>query len=193
MYDILKYKDIIDLQDEATIKRYEIISKLSKDFTIANDRALEMDKLLTEQIDMEVGSRPPDEGPELEEDAANEKPVTASPLPPKEKKQVIPSGTDIETQFRELFNALKDQQPRYIRYELPGITTVEMEKPEIDSFQQTAHDLALASTATLPRAAATPTPHLPPAPLPPTPPSPAHTPPNYSHSPRHPSLHTTST
>ncbi len=149
MYDILKYKDIIDLQDEATIKRYEIISKLSKDFTIANDRALEMDKLLTEQLDMEVGSRPPDEGPELEEDAANEKPVTASPLPPKEKKQVIPSGTDIETQFRELFNALKDQQPRYIRYELPGITTVEMEKPEIDSFQQIVDDLVLGSNVML--------------------------------------------
>src|SRR5260221_2424661 len=149
MYDILKYKDIIDLQDEATIKRYEIISKLSKDFTIANDRALEMDKLLTEQLDMEVGSRPPDEGPELEEDAANEKPVTASPLPPKEKKQVIPSGTDIETQFRELFNALKDQQPRYIRYELPGITTGEMEQPGFDGLTPAVDALRVSSYSML--------------------------------------------
>src|SRR5258708_5486641 len=110
---------------------------------------VERSKLLTEQPELEEGRRTPEASPASTRQTEEKKPVTASPLPPKEKKQVIPSGTDIETQFRELFNALKDQQPRYIRYELPGITTVEMEKPEIDSFQQIVDDLVLGSNVML--------------------------------------------
>jgi|GEM_PF-3254811 len=148
MYSVVKYRSIIDLQDADTIKRYKLIEGLSKSFTVANDKALELDKLLTEQLDMEVGQ--PDEG---EDNEGEDDPVTVTPAPVARKKpKPAASATvsaDLEKEFRELFTALKDQQPRIIRYELPGVVTVPMEQPEIDSFQMIVDDVVMGNNVFL--------------------------------------------
>lgn len=147
MYSITKYSSIIDLQDADTIKRYNLIKGLSKDFTVANEKALELDKLLTEQLDMEVGA--PDE-----DDEDNTDDVTVTPAPATMRKKPKPAApatvsADLEKEFRELFTALKDQQPRFIRYELPGVVTAPMEQPEIDSFQQIVDDVVMGNNVFL--------------------------------------------
>jgi len=150
MYNIVKYSSIIDLQDEDTIKRYNLIKGLSKDFTVAHDKALELDKLLTEQLDMEVG-KPDDEEDEEDDSPANNTPRPAPSRKPKPATTTIPAGisADLENDFRELFTALKDQQPRTIRYELPHVVTPEMEQPEIDSFQQIVDDVVMGNNVFL--------------------------------------------
>jgi len=54
MYKIKKYQDIVPAYGSTVIKRFDIIRKLSKDFSVSNKTALEMDKLLTEQIEDEI-------------------------------------------------------------------------------------------------------------------------------------------
>lgn len=146
MYSIVKYRNIIDLRDDATIKRYRLIEQLSKGFTVANDKALELDKLLTEQLDMEVGE-PEDE--DDDEDTPSPDPAEVMHTKPKRVAASPVISNDLEQQFRELFDALKDHQPRYIRYELPRVTTQEMEKPEIASFQQIVDDVVMGNNVLL--------------------------------------------
>lgn len=140
MYSIVKYRDIISSRDADTIKRYELIEKLSRGFTVENKTALEMDKLLTEQLDMETGSNGDDGTASVS---------TAAPSKPRASRPAATISTDLEQQFRELFDALKDQQPRLIRYDLPRVATMEMEKPEIDAFQQIIDDVVMGSNVLL--------------------------------------------
>ena len=41
MYKLLNYQDSIAEQDEDTQKRYNLVKKLSKDFTVENEMALQ--------------------------------------------------------------------------------------------------------------------------------------------------------
>lgn len=150
MYSIVKYRNIIDLRDDATIRRYRLIEQLSKGFTVANDKALELDKLLTEQLDMEVGAPDADADENDEQDDISMQAQTA-PAPRKKSKPATASvvSTELEKEFKELFAALKDQKPQIIRYKLPSITTPEMEKPEIDDFQCIVDDLLLGNNVFL--------------------------------------------
>src|SRR4051812_29956328 len=97
MYKIVKYRDIISGRDADTVKRYHLIEKLSKGFTAENKVALEMDQLLTEQLDMEMDTAQAVHVP---------KPSTTNNV-----RQSQPVKVDLEQQFQELFNALKNQQP----------------------------------------------------------------------------------
>ncbi|QHS60839.1 AAA family ATPase [Chitinophaga agri] len=154
MYSVVKYKGIIDLQDDATMKRYRMVEQLSKGFTVANSTALEMDKLLTEQLDMEIGSPDEDNGnDQRNEDEENvHKALTPTQSASRKKPKLVPSlaiSANLEKEFRELFVALKDQKPQVIRYELPQVVTLGLEKPEVDAFQQIVDDLVLGSNVLL--------------------------------------------
>ena len=54
MYKIKKYQDIVPAYGSTVMKRFEMIQKLSKNFSVSNKIALEMDKLLTQQIEDEI-------------------------------------------------------------------------------------------------------------------------------------------
>ncbi|NLR58845.1 AAA family ATPase [Chitinophaga polysaccharea] len=147
MYSVVKYKDIIDLQDEDTIKRYRLIEQLSKGFTVAHKIAQEMDHLLTEQLELTAGKPHNDDETDDEDTGDDHMPVP--PVTSRKPQSRTAISTELETAFRDLFAALKDQKPQIIRYELPQVTTPEMEKPEIDSFQQIVDDLVLGSNVFL--------------------------------------------
>lgn len=171
MYKIEQYKDRIASLDAETQKRFEMVKRLSENFTKTHPTAFEMDKLLAEQMEME------DEFESEEEDERS------STIPPK-------AGTtgEIEEKFNELFEALKharisspvskedvlaafketldttkigyknldvqvqemlSQKPVIVKYELPKKTTTPFKKPEIDSFQQIVDDIMLGSNVML--------------------------------------------
>jgi len=139
MYSIIKYRDIIAGRDADTRKRYEMIEKLSKGFTVENKTALEMDKLLTEQLDLEQD----DEAATTSDDTSA---VVASR--PRTRKTSKPSSDLVES-FNELFEALKSQTPQVIRYELPQVTPPSFEKPEINDFQKMVDDLVMGNNVFL--------------------------------------------
>jgi cobaltochelatase CobS len=172
MYNIPGYKSLIESQDADTRKRYSMVEKLSKGFTIANATALEMDKLLVEQMEL------------------LEKPVTVSaskPALPVITPPPIPAG--VEAAFNDLFEALKNQQsagsavsmdtvkaavqqvlytapirlehldeplqrrlaatPVIVRYDLPHVATMPFAKPKIRGFQQMVDDVMLGNNIML--------------------------------------------
>jgi hypothetical protein len=56
MYKVEKYQDVMPGFGKAFEKRFELIRKLSKDFTVSNKTALEMDELLFEQVKESINS-----------------------------------------------------------------------------------------------------------------------------------------
>ncbi len=113
MYSVEKYKDIISTTDADTQKRYSIIEKLSKGLTVENDTALQMDKLLTEQLDLEYGDQT---------DPATISPASTSttnaPAKPTNKKPKKRSAStskkeesvdEVVDSFTKLFEAIKNQ------------------------------------------------------------------------------------
>lgn len=176
MYSIEKYKDLIASQDADTQKRYSMVEKLSRGFTVENATALEMDKLLTEQ--MELAS-------------ATNTPAAKSPVPQSSAAKPLPASNDIDNLFNNLFNALKDppgqtagtafdkemlkdavretlattkiglsnldtqlqqklsSSPVIIKYDLPKTTTSAFKKPEINSFQQIVDDVVMGNNVML--------------------------------------------
>lgn len=171
MYSIEKYKNLIASQDADTQKRYSMVERLSKGFTVDNATALEMDRLLTEQ--MELAS------------------ATNTPAPQLPSHKSHPAKSNIDDLFNDLFDALKNQQapaagdavskdalkaavketlattkirlenldeglqqklstnPVIIKYDLPKITTTAFKKPEITSFQQIVDDVMLGNNVML--------------------------------------------
>jgi MoxR-like ATPase len=141
MYSIEKYRDIIGDQDADTRKRYEMIEKLSKGFTVENKTALEMDKLLAEQLDLEQD----DEPVATSDDTSS---VVASK--PRARRNNKPSASsDLIESFNELFEALKSKAPQIIRYELPQVTTPNFQKPAINDFQNMVDDLVMGNNVFL--------------------------------------------
>ena len=178
MYRIKEHKHLISSQDADTQKRYAMIEKLSRDFTVENKTALEMDKLLVEQLEVEKKRSSPDA-------------TAKTSLPPKKptakKSNVASESKDVEEIFQELFDALKTQQgqpinkegirdllkselhdmqigfrnlddevrrilstqPQTIRYVLPPAVTTAFKKPSIPSFQQIVDDVLMGNNIML--------------------------------------------
>lgn len=141
MYSIVKYKDIISGRDADTRKRYEMIERLSKGFTVENRAALEMDKLLTEQLDLEQ-----EDEPEASDDYSSSA-VVAKPKARKSSTSSVPP--DLIQSFNELFDAIKSQTPQVIRYDLPPTNTPNFQKPGINDFQKMVDDLVMGNNVFL--------------------------------------------
>ncbi len=173
MYSITKYNHLIPNQDADTQKRYAMIEKLSKNFTVENKTALEIDKLLVEQLEMENKS--------LKEFESDIKTTSSTSHAKTVKRATKGRSKDVEEIFQELFDALKDQQsqsvnkeavrellknefhniqigfknldqevrqilstqPQTIRYELPSSTTTTFKRPPIPAFQHIVDDILL--------------------------------------------------
>jgi len=173
MYNTEAHSDYFSAADPETRKRFEMVKKLSKQFTIKNKTALDIDKLLMEQK-------------QLSEVAA--KPVAVKPAiqPPKPASRKPETSRNLTESFEELFQILKEQaiQPaseltfskellkdtlhetlkevkiRYgdldsdvqkrlssvpitIKYELPERALPEFVKPPIGKFQDMVDDVVL--------------------------------------------------
>lgn len=151
--------------DEETQKRFDIIQRLSRDFTIENKTALQMDELLFEQIQLEA----PSEQKHIEPKRQSSKPVVSTP-------KTSSSNQSIEQSFKELFDALQQvknpssfnpnqkigfdnldtelqrllsSKPQTIRYEIRDVQTKEFSKPDIPSFQNIVDDVMMGNNVFL--------------------------------------------
>jgi len=136
MYKVKEYEDLIAGKDADTKKRFQMIKSLSKNFTVQNKTALEMDELLAEQLEME----------EEEEHSGGQTTVVKNW---QAKARKTNGSFDIEQSFSELFELLKNRQPQIIKYELPKVTIPAFKKPDIDSFQQIVDDVVLGNNVFL--------------------------------------------
>ncbi|MGZ4089110.1 MAG: AAA family ATPase [Bacteroidia bacterium] len=165
MYKIEKYKDQISSLDAETKRRFEMVRKLSKNFSTENKTAFEIDDLLAELLDEHF------------------KPVKSSASSSKTKAQNSSVKNSGNKEFDELFEALKKQgtqkngiskedineslseilekrkisfydldgdtqkllssKPQVIKYDFPKIETPTFKKPNIPSFQQIIDDVVL--------------------------------------------------
>lgn len=150
--------------DEETQKRFEMIQKLSRDFTTENKTALAMDELLFEQIQLETAVQTK----HVESREKTSKPVVS--------QQKSTSNQSIEESFQELFDALQQVKnptgiipnqkisfnnldselqrllsitPQTIRYEIRDVKTKEFSKPDIPSFQNIVDDVMLGNNVFL--------------------------------------------
>jgi len=138
MYKIISYKDVIADKDADTRKSFELIKKLSKNFTVENKTALDMDELLVEQLEME------------EEEKSTTKNSASNQNGQKKTETKRTNGAfDIEKSFSELFEVLKDRQPQIIKYDFPKTETPAFKKPDIEAFQQIVDDIMLGSNVFL--------------------------------------------
>ena len=137
MYRNKQYEDWIeDYADEEAKSLYDMAKTLSKNFTLENPVALDLDKTLMELMEVET---------------APESKAQVKPEPERaEKKNPLVktnSQNDLTEKFEELFEALT--QTRSIRYELPERTLPSFTKPPIESFQQIVDDLMLGNNVML--------------------------------------------
>lgn len=174
MYQIEKYLDVIAQQNEDTQKRFNIVQKLSRNFTIENTKALELDALLVQQLQLEFSVK-----------------NTTQPDTSREIKSIKENkDTGIEEKFNELFNALKNQdfskqssvnpidiektvtavlnkqkiqlsqldegiqnrlsaQATIIKYDIPEHKTEAFKKPDITAFQQIVDDVIMGNNVFL--------------------------------------------
>ena len=176
MYSVSQYSHLIAEQDADTQKRYALIEKLSEGFTKANTTALELDKLLTEQLELEQSS---------DTSVAKNKPITSSPKKSANKNKP-PTESEIEALFSDLFYTLKNQgqsvsfetvrqavedsllqtkitfsqldenlqnklstAPVLVKYDIPGVSTPVFKKPQIASFQYIVDDIILGNNVML--------------------------------------------
>ncbi len=167
MYKIKNYSQQIKQMDTETQKRFEMIQRLSRDFSIENKTALAMDELLFEQIQLETSSAPTFEPKPIEKN----QPSKPTSITPKSK-----SNQSIEESFEELFQALKQvknpsgfstgekigfdnldaelqrllsSKPQTIRYEIRNEPTKEFSKPDIPSFQNIVDDVMMGNNVFL--------------------------------------------
>lgn len=175
MYKTEKHKDYFTSASDDTKKRFELIRKLSKNFTVENDMAISIDNLLMELkiIDDNSNSKP-----------SNSKPAANKPQIKHQK------NSGLKESFEELFEILKenaiqpelslnkellketlhetlkevkirfgdldtDVQKRFsslpvnLTYELPDRTLPTFTKPPIEEFQQMVDDLILGNNVLL--------------------------------------------
>lgn len=176
MYQIEKYQDVIAQQNEDTQKRFNIVQKLSRNFTIENTKALELDTLLVQQLQLEFSVK------------STTQPDTSKEIKTKSIKENTDTG--IEEKFNELFNALKNQdfskqssvnpidiektvtavlnkqkiqlsqldegiqnrlsaQATIIKYDIPEHKTEAFKKPDIPAFQQIVDDVMMGNNVFL--------------------------------------------
>ena len=174
MYQILQYQDSIAQQDAETQKRYNLIQKLSKNFTVENAMAMELDKLLVEQMQL----------------ANSTKDETDSFTTKKQISKKSNSDDSIEDRFNDLFEKIKNAgftnnskvnpddieetvttlfkkqkiqlsqldesiQTRLsahatiIKYDIPERKTAEFKQPDIPAFQQIVDDVMMGNNVFL--------------------------------------------
>lgn len=142
MYHITQYADRMSSFDEDTLKRYNLIQKLSKDFTVANNLAQQLDSLLFEQLELESQAVQNNE-------VSIETPVSRSSRSSRSSKTSSGNNSVLEKQFQELFEAIKSQTPQFIQFVLPDRVLPTMEEPEIDSFQCIVDDVLMGNNVML--------------------------------------------
>lgn len=103
MYQIKEHSDYFNTADADTKKRFDMVKKLSKNFTVENEMALQIDKLLMELKG--VDAEPIPEGNLV---TANALTVKSSAKPAIQKAQQE-QKTNLTESFEELFHALKEQ------------------------------------------------------------------------------------
>ncbi len=176
MYQIEKYQDVIAQQNEDTQKRFNIVQKLSRNFTIENTKALELDTLLVQQLQLEDSVKKNNNS--TSENTTIKKAVSKN------------TDTGIEEKFNELFNSLKNQdfskqssvnpidiektvtavlnkqkiqlsqldegiqnrlsaQATIIKYDIPEHKTEAFKKPDITAFQQIVDDVMMGNNVFL--------------------------------------------
>lgn len=176
MYQIEKYLDVIAQQNEDTQKRFNIVQKLSRNFTIENAKALELDALLVQQLQLESF-----------ENKTNNNTSDNTYIKKSASKN---SDESIEEKFNELFNAFKNQdfskqtsvspidiektvttvlnkqkiqlsqldegiqnrlsaQATIIKYDIPEHKTEAFKKPDITAFQQIVDDVMMGNNVFL--------------------------------------------
>lgn len=168
-YRVEQYRNQIANSDQQTKKRFEMIRRLSKDFTIENETAGQLDELLAEQMELESSEPSPSS--------------TRTKAPSTGQKSKKGTGLqELEETFNELFEELKKRQPagpinhgeitdmiasvlseskigwsqldeavqqklnsttQVIRYDIPNAPTRAFEKPPIGMFQSMVDDLML--------------------------------------------------
>lgn len=139
MYKIIKYIDKVAEMDADTVKRVEMIRTLSNGFTVEHKIALEMDKLLVEQVELEM-SVTKESKESSTTAAAHEK---QEPEEDNGEKQSSPSLSELAEEFRSLFESIKAQRPQLVQYVLRDRQLPSAAKPEIESFQQIVDDVIL--------------------------------------------------
>lgn len=179
MYKIIKYQDIIASRDADTQKRYNLIEKLSKGFTVENEMAKQLDKLLVEQIELEGSNQ------EVEKENKKDKSTSysrdnephaaindrfndlfdaiknnvghkngnATHFNPVEiEKAIEESLRKNPIQFNQLHESLRDRltaTPHILKYELPERKTKEFKNPEIPAFHKIIDDVMMGNNVFL--------------------------------------------
>jgi DNA replication protein DnaC len=175
MYKIVKYQSEIASKDADTQKRYNLIEKLSKGFTIENEMAIQLDKLLVEQLELEGSAKQikstkpksPSKDNEPTEDIKQRfndlfdaiKNNTGN----KNDKATHVNSVDIEKaieesliknpiKFNQLHKSIKDRllaTPHIIKYELPERKSTEFKNPEITAFHKIIDDVMMGNNVFL--------------------------------------------
>jgi len=175
MYKIVKYQSEIASKDADTQKRYNLIEKLSKGFTIENEMAIQLDKLLVEQLELEGSAKQikstkpksPSKDNEPTEDIKQRfndlfdaiKNNTGN----KNDKATHVNSVDIEKaieesliknpiKFNQLHKSIKDRllaTPHIIKYELSERKSTEFKNPEITAFHKIIDDVMMGNNVFL--------------------------------------------
>ncbi len=170
MYSVQQYENRVSSMNEETQNRFGMIKTLSKDFTVFNQVAKNLDELLVQQIQL---SEP--------------KPTALKEKPTQEKKAKSTANPNLDQSFQELFDAIKNHtgsslnqtdvekavrnalenskigydhldqsvqrllssSAQTIRYELPPVVTTSFKKPEIQSFQHIVDDMVMGNNVML--------------------------------------------
>lgn len=171
MYEVTEYKHLIASKDADTQKRYSMIEKLSRDFTVENKTAMEMDRLLVEQFKLEnnpstisTTTLKAERKTSQKKNAKNVDEIfqelfdalkshQENPINKEAVRELIQTELqDIQTGFQNLSNEVRkvlSSQPQIIRYELPPAITTSFKKPTIPTFQQIVDDVVLGSNVML--------------------------------------------
>jgi MoxR-like ATPase len=177
MYQLESYQDSIAQQDEDTQKRFNLVKKLSRGFTIENEMALQLDKLLVEQLDFLLSQK-------------NNPTTSKKSEPNKTTSNQNRSNENLEQKFTDLFEAIKKQgfskqspanpldiektvtsvlnkhkiqlsqldesiqnrlsaQAVVIKYDIPERKTEAFKKPDIPAFQQIVDDVMMGNNVFL--------------------------------------------
>lgn len=176
MYQIKEHSDYFSNAGADYKKQFDMVKKLSKNFTVENDMALQLDKVLMEfkALDEPSDAKTPkstasapkktssnsktdqslqEKFEDLFENLKSFNPSNSSPINKAEvKEMVLETMKQIKVRYDDLDQDVQSrlsQQTQSIRYELPERTTPIFNKPPISSFQQIVDDLLLGNNVML--------------------------------------------
>ncbi len=105
MYKSIAYRDVIADHDEDTRKRFDLIGKLSRGFTVEHKTVMEIDALLFEQLRLEGQST-------SNVESTQSKPLKSSQKAKEGEYCRVTAFRKLKLVFRDLFEALKNQNPQ---------------------------------------------------------------------------------